>query len=160
METEFYLNRKTKISEDLSKLKKNRTAVRSMMTKLIYKIKGTINSESETVEEFEVFLEQLSEMENNLNSLNKEIEDLLTIDTISEDMESSEEIKENTIFCKIKLSSKIKKMNSNIIQIDADSKNIQLIDSDNSKYVNINLPKLHVNKYSGNYSGRLDFYIY
>ncbi|GFS88115.1 hypothetical protein NPIL_207941 [Nephila pilipes] len=86
------------MSKDISKLKNKRTMVRPMLTKLINEIEGTINCESRKSDSFEVFLEQLSEKDSNLNTLNKEIEDLLTVETISEDMEASEEIKAKIIF--------------------------------------------------------------
>ncbi|GFS93215.1 integrase catalytic domain-containing protein [Nephila pilipes] len=53
---------------------------------------------------------------------------------ISEDMEASKEIKEKGILWKTKLSSKIKKRNSNSIQVDAVSRNIQLIDASKKAY--------------------------
>ncbi|GFX65259.1 uncharacterized protein TNCV_4821501 [Trichonephila clavipes] len=80
--------------KDLSKLKKKRTAVRSMLTKLINKIEETINNENEPVGPFEAFLEQFNDKENNLNFLSGLIEDLLSVDTFTEDMEASEEIEE------------------------------------------------------------------
>ncbi|GFW03838.1 uncharacterized protein TNCV_2049541 [Trichonephila clavipes] len=146
------------MSEDLSKFKKKRTAVRSSLTKLINKIEGKINNENEPVDQFEAFLEQLNDKESNLSLLNTLIEDRLSVDTITEDMEASEEIKEKIIFWKTKLSSKIRRINSDSIQVDTVSRNIQVIDSNSLECMNINLPKLHINKYSGNYSEWLDFY--
>ncbi|GFR20885.1 hypothetical protein TNCT_647361 [Trichonephila clavata] len=146
------------MSADLSKLKKKRNAVRSMLTKLINKIEGTINDENEPVDQFEAFLEQLNEKERNLNSLNELIEDILSVDNIIKDMEASEEIKEKIIFWKTKFSSKIKRINSDPIQVDTVSRDIQVIGSNSFECMNINLPKLHLNKYSGNYSEWLDFY--
>ncbi|GFX79790.1 hypothetical protein TNCV_4981021 [Trichonephila clavipes] len=84
------------MSEDLSKFKKKRTAVRSSLTKLINKIEGKIN-ENEPVDQFEAFLEQLNDKESNLSLLNTLIEDRLSVDTITEDIEASEEIKEDYI---------------------------------------------------------------
>ncbi|GFS49973.1 hypothetical protein NPIL_317081 [Nephila pilipes] len=133
METESYQDRKTKMSEDLSKLKKKCTMVRSMLTKLIHKIEENVNSESKNVDQFEVLLEQLNEKESNLNSINSETENLLTIAIISEDIEASEEIKGRLIFRKTNFFSKIKRMNSNSFQVDIVSRNIQLIDTDASK---------------------------
>ncbi|GFX09480.1 uncharacterized protein TNCV_4698661 [Trichonephila clavipes] len=89
-----------------------------------------------------------------LNTLN---EDRLSVDTITKDMEASEEVKE-IIFWKTKLSSKIRRINSDSIQVDTVSRNIQVIDSNSFECMNINLPKLHINKYSGNYFEWLDFY--
>ncbi|GFV32399.1 uncharacterized protein TNCV_1676851 [Trichonephila clavipes] len=129
-----------------------RTAVRSSLTKLINKIEGKINNENEPVDQFEAFIEQLNDKESNLSLLNTLIEDRLSVDTITEDMEASEEIKEKIIFWKTKLSSKIRRINSNSIQVDTVSRNIQVIDSNSFECMNINLPKLHINKYSGNYS--------
>ncbi|GFX38826.1 uncharacterized protein TNCV_1889901 [Trichonephila clavipes] len=146
------------MSEDLSKFKKKRTAVRSSLTKLINKIEGKINNENEPVDQFEVFIEQLNDKESNLSLLNTLIEDRLSVDTITEDIEASEEIKEKIIFWKTKLSSKIRRINSDSIQVDTVSRNIQVIDSNSFECMNINLPKLHINKYSGNYSEWLDFY--
>ncbi|GFV81788.1 uncharacterized protein TNCV_1056771 [Trichonephila clavipes] len=146
------------MSEDLSKFKKKRTAVRSSLTKLINKIEGKINNENEPVDQFEAFIEQLNDKECNLSLLNTLIEDRLSVDTITEDIEASEEIKEKIIFWKTKLSSKIRRINSDSIQVDTVSRNIQLIDSNSFECMNINLPKLHINKYSGNYSEWLDFY--
>ncbi|GFV42576.1 DUF1758 domain-containing protein [Trichonephila clavipes] len=146
------------MSEDLSKFKKKRTAVRSSLTKLINKIEGKINNENEPVDQFEAFIEQLNDKESNLSLLNTLIEDRLSVDTITEDMEASEEIKEKIIFWKTKLSSKIRRINSDSIQVDTVSQNIQVIDSNSFEFMNINLPKLHINKYSGNYSEWLDFY--
>ncbi|GFV16585.1 DUF1758 domain-containing protein [Trichonephila clavipes] len=140
------------MSEDLSKFKKNCTAVRSSLTKLINKIEGKINNENEPVNQFEAFLDQLNDKESNLNLLNTLIEDRLSVDTITEDMEASEEIKEKIIFWKTKLSSKIRRINSDSIQVDTGSRNIQVINSNSFECMNINLPKLHINKYSGNYS--------
>ncbi|GFV47037.1 uncharacterized protein TNCV_2699311 [Trichonephila clavipes] len=100
------------MSEDLSKFKKKRTAVRSSLTKLINKIEGKINNENEPVDQFEAFIEQLNDKESNLSLLNTLIEDRLSVDTITEDMEASEEIKEKIIFWKTKLSSKIRRINS------------------------------------------------
>ncbi|GFV49684.1 uncharacterized protein TNCV_4042581 [Trichonephila clavipes] len=140
------------MSEDLSKFKKKRTVVRSSLTKLINKIEGKINNENEPVDQFEAFVEQLNYKESNLSLLNTLIEDLLSVDTIIEDMEASEEIKEMIIFWKTKLSSKIRRINSDSIQVDTVSRNIQVIDSNSFECMNINLPKLHINKYSGNYS--------
>ncbi|GFV89529.1 choline O-acetyltransferase [Trichonephila clavipes] len=96
-------NQKIKMSEDLSKFKKKRTAVRSSLTKLINKIEGKINNENEPVDQFEAFIEQLNDKESNLSLLNTLIEDRLSVDTITEDMEASEEIKEKIIFWKTKL---------------------------------------------------------
>ncbi|GFX37629.1 uncharacterized protein TNCV_3201521 [Trichonephila clavipes] len=104
------------MSEDLSKFKKKRTAVRSSLTKLINKIEGKINNENEPVDQFEAFIEQLNDKESNLSLLNTLIEDRLSDDTITEDMEASEEIKEKIIFWKTKLSSKIRRINSDSIQ--------------------------------------------
>ncbi|GFS93198.1 DUF1758 domain-containing protein [Trichonephila clavipes] len=104
------------MSEDLSKFKKKRTAVRSSLTKLINKIEGKINNENEPVDQFEAFIEQLNDKESNLSLLNTLIEDRLSVDTITEDMEASEEIKEKIIFWKTKLSSKIRRINSDSIQ--------------------------------------------
>ncbi|GFX92415.1 uncharacterized protein TNCV_1706911 [Trichonephila clavipes] len=146
------------MSEDLSKFKKKRTAVRSSLTKLINKIEGKINNENEPVDQFEAFLEQLNDKESNLSLLNTLIEVRLSVDTITEDIEASEEIKEKIIFWKTKLSSKIRRINSDSIQVDTVSRNIQVIDSNSFECMNINLPKLHINKYSGNYSEWLDFY--
>ncbi|GFW28665.1 uncharacterized protein TNCV_3713801 [Trichonephila clavipes] len=146
------------MSEDLSKFKKKRTAVRSSLTKLINKIEGKINNENEPVDQFEAFIEQLNDKESNLSLLNTLIEDRLSVDTITEDMEASEEIKEKIIIWKTKLSSKIRRINSDSIQVDTVSRNIQVIDSNSFECMNINLPKLHINKYSGNYSEWLDFY--
>ncbi|GFU82050.1 uncharacterized protein TNCV_517301 [Trichonephila clavipes] len=146
------------MSEDLSKFKKKRTAVRSSLTKLINKIEGKINNENEPVDQFEAFIEQLNDKESNLSLLNTLIEDHLSVDTITEDMEASEEIKEKIIFWKTKLSSKIRRINSDSILVDTVSRNIQVIDSNSFECMNINLPKLHINKYSGNYSEWLDFY--
>ncbi|GFU38083.1 hypothetical protein TNCV_4275891 [Trichonephila clavipes] len=129
-----------------------RTAVRSSLTKLINKIEGKINNENELVDQFEAFIEQLNDKESNLSLLNTLIEDRLSVDTITEDMEASEEIKEKIIFWKTKLSSKIRRINSDSIQVDTVSGNIQVIDSNSFECMNINLPKLHINKYSGNYS--------
>ncbi|GFX38566.1 uncharacterized protein TNCV_3206341 [Trichonephila clavipes] len=98
------------MSEDLSKFKKKRTAVRSSLTKLINKIEGKINNENEPVDQFEAFIEQLNDKESNLSLLNTLIEDRLSVDTITEDMEASEEIKEKIIFWKTKLSSKIREL--------------------------------------------------
>ncbi|GFS99995.1 hypothetical protein TNCV_4196721 [Trichonephila clavipes] len=81
-------------------------AVRSSLTKLINKIEGKINNENEPVDQFEAFIEQLNDKESNLSLLNTLIEDRLSVDTITEDMEASEEIKEKIIFWKTKLSSK------------------------------------------------------
>ncbi|GFV10878.1 hypothetical protein TNCV_4706451 [Trichonephila clavipes] len=100
------------MSEDLSKFKKKRTAVRSSLTKLINKIEGKINNENEPVDQFEAFIEQLNDKESNLSLLNTLIEDRLSVDTITEDMEASEEIKEKIIFWKTKLSFKIRRINS------------------------------------------------
>ncbi|GFV44289.1 uncharacterized protein TNCV_4117661 [Trichonephila clavipes] len=102
--------------------------------------------------------EQLNDKESNLSLLNTLIEDRLSVDTITEDIEASEEIKEKIIFWKTKLSSKIRRINSDSIQVDTVSRNIQVIDSNSFECMNINLPKLHINKYSGNYSEWLDFY--
>ncbi|GFX54712.1 uncharacterized protein TNCV_2822331 [Trichonephila clavipes] len=146
------------MSEDLSKFKKKRTAVRSSLTKLINKIEGKINNENEPVDQFEAFIEQLNDKESNLSLLNTLIEDRLSVDTITEDIKASEEIKEKIIFWKTKLSSKIRRINSDSIQVDTVSRNIQVIDSNSFECMNINLPKLHINKYSGNYSEWLDFY--
>ncbi|GFV53924.1 DUF1758 domain-containing protein [Trichonephila clavipes] len=104
------------MSGDLSKFKKKRTAVRSSLTKLINKIEGKINNENESVDQFEAFLEQLNDKESNLSLLNTLIEDRLSVDTITEDIEASEEIKEKIIFWKTKLSSKIRRINSDSIQ--------------------------------------------
>ncbi|GFY42317.1 uncharacterized protein TNIN_494951 [Trichonephila inaurata madagascariensis] len=139
--------------EDLSKLKKKRTAVRSSLTKFINKIEGMINNENGPS-----FFEQINDKESNLSLRNILIEERLSVDTITEDMEASEEIKEKIIFCKTKLSSKIRRINSDSIQVDIVSRNIQVIDSNSFECMNINLPKLHLNKYSGNYSEWLDFY--
>ncbi|GFX53174.1 hypothetical protein TNCV_361691 [Trichonephila clavipes] len=133
------------MSEDLSKFKKKRTAVRSSLTKLINKIEGKINNENEPVDQFEAFIEQLNDKESNLSLLNTLIEDRLSVDTITEDTEASEEIKEKIIFWKTKLSSRI---NSDSIQVDTVSRNIQVINSNSFECMNINLPKLHINKYS------------
>ncbi|GFV62145.1 uncharacterized protein TNCV_4109481 [Trichonephila clavipes] len=146
------------MSEDLSKFKKKRTEVRSSLTKLINKIEGKINNENEPVDQFEAFIEQLNDKESNLSLLNTLIEDRLSVDTITEDIEASEEIKEKIIFWKTKLSSKIRRINSDSIQVDTVSRNIQVIHSNSFECMNINLPKLHINKYSGNYSEWLDFY--
>ncbi|GFV77390.1 uncharacterized protein TNCV_3759201 [Trichonephila clavipes] len=146
------------MSEDLSKFKKKRTAVRSSLTKLINKIEGNINNEIEPVDQFEAFIEQLNDKESNLSLLNTLIEDRLSVDTITEDMEASEEIKEKIIFWKTKLSSKIRRIYSDSIQVDTVSRNIQVIDSNSFECMNINLPKLHTNEYSGKYSEWLDFY--
>ncbi|GFV75864.1 hypothetical protein TNCV_1454611 [Trichonephila clavipes] len=70
------------MSEDLSKFKKKRTAVRSSLTKLINKIEGKINNENEPVDQFEAFIEQLNDKESNLSLLNTLIEDRLSVDTI------------------------------------------------------------------------------
>ncbi|GFY43762.1 hypothetical protein TNIN_101871 [Trichonephila inaurata madagascariensis] len=146
------------MSEDLSKLKKNRTAVLSILTKSINKIEGTINNENEPIDQFEAFLEQLNDKESYLNSSNELVEDLLSADTITADMEASKEITEKIIFWKNKLPSKIKRINSDSIYFDIVSRNIQVIYSNSSECMNINLPKLHINKYSGNYSEWLGFY--
>ncbi|GFX24193.1 uncharacterized protein TNCV_2436861 [Trichonephila clavipes] len=130
------------MSEDLSKFKKKRTAVRSSLTKLINKIEGKINNENEPVDQFEAFIEQLNDKESNLSLLNTLIEDRLSVDTITEDMEASEEIKEKIIFWKTKLSSKIRRINSDSIQVDTVSQNIQVIDSNSFECMNINLPKI------------------
>ncbi|GFS80676.1 reverse transcriptase domain-containing protein [Trichonephila clavipes] len=122
------------MSEDLSKFKKKRTAVRSSLTKLINKIEGKINNENEPVDQFEAFIEQLNDKESNLSLLNTLIEDRLSVDTITEDMEASEEIKEKVIFWKTKLSSKIRRINSDSIQVDTVSRNIQVIDSNSFEY--------------------------
>ncbi|GFU16946.1 integrase catalytic domain-containing protein [Trichonephila clavipes] len=122
------------MSEDLSKFKKKRTAVRSSLTKLINKIEGKINNENEPVDQFEAFIEQLNDKESNLSLLNTLIEDRLSVDTITEDMEASEEIKEKIIFWKTKLSSKIRRINSDSIQVDTVSRNIQVIDSNSFEY--------------------------
>ncbi|GFW66138.1 uncharacterized protein TNCV_1710371 [Trichonephila clavipes] len=122
------------MSEDLSKFKKKRTAVRSSLTKLINKIEGKINNENEPVDQFEALIEQLNDKESNLSLLNTLIEDRLSVDTITEDMEASEEIKEKIIFWKTKLSSKIRRINSDSIQVDTVSRNIQVIDSNSFEY--------------------------
>ncbi|GFX64260.1 DUF1758 domain-containing protein [Trichonephila clavipes] len=122
------------MSEDLSKFKKKRTAVRSSLTKLINKIEGKINNENEPVDQFEAFIEQLNDKESNLSLLNTLIEDRLSVDTITEDIEASEEIKEKIIFWKTKLSSKIRRINSDSIQVDTVSRNIQVIDSNSCEY--------------------------
>ncbi|GFW42982.1 uncharacterized protein TNCV_649061 [Trichonephila clavipes] len=122
------------MSEDLSKFKKKRTAVCSSLTKLINKIEGKINNENEPVDQFEAFLEQLNDKESNLSLLNTLIEDRLSVDTITEDIEASEEIKEKIIFWKTKLSSKIRRINSDSIQVDTVSRNIQVIDSNSFEY--------------------------
>ncbi|GFV20125.1 uncharacterized protein TNCV_4194231 [Trichonephila clavipes] len=127
-------------------------------TFFVDKIEGKINNENEPVDQFEAFIEQLNDKESNLSLLNTLIEDRLSVDTITEDMEASEEIKEKIIFWKTKLSSKIRRVNSDSIQVDTVSRNIQVIDSNSFECMNINLPKLHINKYSGNYSEWLDFY--
>ncbi|GFV16452.1 uncharacterized protein TNCV_1525981 [Trichonephila clavipes] len=121
------------MSEDLSKFKKKRTAVRFSLTKLINKIEGKINNENEPVDQFEAFIEQLNDKESNLSLLNTLIEDRLSVDT-TEDMEASEEIKEKIIFWKTKLSSKIRRINSDSIQVDTVSRNIQVIDSNSFEY--------------------------
>ncbi|GFU56465.1 hypothetical protein TNCV_2609821 [Trichonephila clavipes] len=108
------------MSEDLSKFKKKRTAVRSSLTKLINKIEGKINNENEPVDQFEAFIEQLNDKESGLSLLNTLIEDRLSVDTITEDMEASEEIKEKIIFWKTKLSSKTRRINSDSIQIPSE----------------------------------------
>ncbi|GFT33338.1 hypothetical protein NPIL_449841 [Nephila pilipes] len=105
------------MSKDLSKLKNKRTARRSMLTKLINKIEGTINRENKTVDWFEVFLEQLIEKGSYLNALNIKIEDILTVHTIFEGMESPEEIKDQ--FMENKTFFEMKKMISNSIKVDA-----------------------------------------
>ncbi|GFV82916.1 tigger transposable element-derived protein 6 [Trichonephila clavipes] len=128
-ENRNFRQKKIKMSEDLSKFKKKRTAVRSSLTKLINKIEGKINNENEPVDQFEAFIEQLNDKESNLSLLNTLIEDRLSVDTITEDMEASEEIKEKIIFWKTKLSSKIRRINSDSIQVDTVSRNIQVIDS-------------------------------
>ncbi|GFV16586.1 hypothetical protein TNCV_4417742 [Trichonephila clavipes] len=131
------------MSEDLSKFKKNCTAVRSSLTKLINKIEGKINNENEPVNQFEAFLDQLNDKESNLNLLNTLIEDRLSVDTITEDMEASEEIKEKIIFWKTKLSSKIRRINSDSIQVDTGSRNIQVINSNSFEwYVCVSLDNL------------------
>ncbi|GFV53659.1 uncharacterized protein TNCV_1042661 [Trichonephila clavipes] len=122
------------MSEDLSKFKKKLTAVRSSLTKLINNIEGKINNENEPVDQFEAFIEQLNDKESNLSLLNTLIEDRLSVDTITEDMEASEEIKEKIIFWKTKLSSKIRRINSDSIQVDTVSRNIQVIDSNSFEY--------------------------
>ncbi|GFW42156.1 reverse transcriptase domain-containing protein [Trichonephila clavipes] len=122
------------MSEDLSQFKKKRTAVRSSLTKLINKIEGKINNENELVDQFEAFIEQLNDKEINLSLLNTLIEDRLSVDTITEDMEASEEIKEKIIFWKTKLTSKIRRINSDSIQVDTVSRNIQVIDSNSFEY--------------------------
>ncbi|GFV92328.1 RNA-directed DNA polymerase from mobile element jockey [Trichonephila clavipes] len=111
------------MSEDPSKFKKKRTTVRSSLTKLINKIEGKINNENEPVDQFEAFLEQLNDKESNLSLLNTLIEDCLSVDTITEDIEASEEIKEKIMLWKTKLSSKIRRINSDSIQVDTVSRN-------------------------------------
>ncbi|GFW06395.1 hypothetical protein TNCV_4774291 [Trichonephila clavipes] len=64
--------------------------------------------------------EQLNDKESNLSLLNTLIEDRLSVDTITEDIEASEEIKEKIIFWKTKLSSKIRRINSDSIQIPSE----------------------------------------
>ncbi|GFS91445.1 uncharacterized protein TNCV_4548241 [Trichonephila clavipes] len=120
--------------KDLSKFKKKRTVVYSSLTKFINKIEGKINNENEPVDQFEAFLDQLNDKESNLSLLNILIEDRLSVDTITEDMEASEEIKEKVIFWKMKLSSKIRRINSDSIQVDTVSRNIQVIDSNSFEY--------------------------
>ncbi|GFQ85439.1 hypothetical protein TNCT_613481 [Trichonephila clavata] len=60
------------MSEDLSKLEKKHTAVRSML--MISKIAGTINDVNEPVDQFKAFLEQLNGKEKlwNLTTLKRD----------------------------------------------------------------------------------------
>ncbi|GFS65167.1 integrase catalytic domain-containing protein [Trichonephila inaurata madagascariensis] len=73
-------------------------------------------------------------------------------------MEASEEIKEKIIFWKTKLSSKIRRINSDSIQVDTVSRNIQVIDSNSFECMNINLPKLQINKNSTDIVGLRNLY--
>ncbi|GFT06864.1 hypothetical protein TNCV_3112421 [Trichonephila clavipes] len=88
------------MSEDLSKFKKKRTAVRSSLTKLINKIEGKINNENEPVDQFEAFIGQLNDKESNLSLLNTLIEDRLSVDTITEDIEAWKKLKRRLYFGK------------------------------------------------------------
>ncbi|GFU63277.1 hypothetical protein TNCV_4916061 [Trichonephila clavipes] len=64
------------------------------------KIEGKINNENEPVDQFEAFIEQLNDKESNLSLLNTLSEDRLSVDTITEDIEASEEIKRRLYFGK------------------------------------------------------------
>ncbi|GFT69867.1 hypothetical protein TNCV_399251 [Trichonephila clavipes] len=88
------------MSEDLSRFKKKRTAVRSSLTKLINKIEGKFNNENKPVDQFEAFIEQLNDKESNLSLLNTLIEDRLSFDTITEDMELRKKLKRRLYFGK------------------------------------------------------------
>ncbi|GFX98643.1 uncharacterized protein TNCV_1502211 [Trichonephila clavipes] len=80
------------MSEDFSKFKKKRTAVRSSLTKLINKIEGKINNENEPVDQFEAFIEQLNDKESNLSLLNTLIEDRLEFRNRSREVSDEENI--------------------------------------------------------------------
>ncbi|GFT93549.1 hypothetical protein TNCV_3010231 [Trichonephila clavipes] len=96
---------------------------------------GSLDQEIE-ISSSTVNSEQLNDKESNLSLLNTLIEDRLSVDTITEDMEDSEEIKEKIIFWKTKLSSKIRRINSDSIQVDTVSRNIQVIDSNSFECIN------------------------
>ncbi|GFV78001.1 hypothetical protein TNCV_1551 [Trichonephila clavipes] len=82
-----------------------------------------MQSEIETTKQFDSLAQKVEISSSTGNS------DRLSIDIITEYMEASEQIKEKIIFCKTKLSSKVKRINSDSIQADTVSQNIQVIDS-------------------------------
>lgn len=139
---------------DLDKQKKNRTALKTVTTKLFTKIDSTVKTDN--VDQLEILLEQLEEKYTNLKIVNKEILILIDPKEVENEIERSEEYYEQIIAYKHKINKKLKELKSSNAKTETISSSSA--NSDVKKENSIKLPKLSVNKFYGDSSQWLEFF--
>lgn len=136
----------------LDKLKAKRTTLRSSVSKLETKVLKVIESDSIEYQELRVLRIQVNEKQNQLDIVNKEIEDIIDIQDLEKEVEDSEKWSEKLIRIKCQIESKIESCSQNI----SDVKKQDEISIPVSKQ-SVNLPKFDLPHFNGSLEEWLNF---
>lgn len=146
------------MKDDLDKLTHKRGTLRTLTSKLITRIENTLSESEVTLELLEELKAQISEKQLNLRKLDSEVEALLTTDLIEKEIEASESYQEKIIACSSKISSRIKY----ILRSEEKKSGVNETKTEQILAVTgehkIRLPKLTIDKFSGDSSSWLSFW--
>ncbi|GFT70506.1 uncharacterized protein TNCV_3887941 [Trichonephila clavipes] len=147
--------------ETIEKIRAKRKTVRSASTKFVNKVKSfleTFDSQNEThQEQLSEYFSNLDAKQIELQTLNKEIEDLLSDKELFEaEIEGSLKYEENINEVRYKIKSKINKIHLSQPVVNSKGANETNVRTNNSAF-SLNLPKFRIPNFGGDSSTYLEF---
>lgn len=143
---------------ELEKIKKKRAVIRTNQTKLLSKIDAGLIDKAINIIDCETLLKQLCLNDDLLKELDDSIYNLLSVDEIESETNTSEDYKEKSLCRKIKLEHKINDLKVPLSLNAAASNVVPLVEKPNVESKSVKLPKLTVTKFYGDPSRYLEFW--